>query len=101
MFPAYEREMGRAGRIPDRHQPQRRLTMLKPTVLAVAILLGGTAARAAVLVSPPLRMTTGDQYECAVVNSGTKDLSSAVIDVTISGSTIGSGFETDCGPVPV
>src|SRR5262245_18600351 len=75
--------------------------MLKPTILAAAFLLAGTAAQAAVLVSPPLRILGGDWYTCGVVNSGTKTLTSAVIDVTISGSNIGSGFSEDCGPVPV
>jgi hypothetical protein len=67
-------------------------------MVAAAILMAG-AAQAATLVSPPLHLLSGDDYRCMVVNAGTKAIASAKIAVSISGSTPGSGFTEDCGPV--
>lgn len=98
MFRAFERTPGKTRPVPP-NPAKKEPPMFKATLAAAVILMAG-AAQAATLVSPPFYLQTGDDYYCAVANGSTKPITSVVIDVTISGSTIGSGFHEDCGTLP-
>lgn len=63
------------------------------------VLLSAAAEASAggVIASPPLRLGDLHDYECGVVNAGTKELASVTVKVWISGG--GNGTSQTCEPL--
>jgi hypothetical protein len=70
------------------------------TMVAGILVLGVTGvARAATLVTPLLHTSAiGDTLQCNAVNGGTRTISSITVDITVLGSSVGSGTCSNLAP---